>query len=98
MLVAVHKEGATITSTDQEGTAMLSISTTLLALRINQLPSDSREQDEEGTQQNEEYDETDRKQWKKGIADSIRKNTAEHHSEKDFHEIRNLAITTNTSI
>ena len=77
---------------------MLSISTAFFTFGVNQLPSDTREQDEEGTQQNEEYDETDRKQWKKGIADSIRKNTAEHHSEKDFHEIRNLAITTDTSI
>ena len=98
MLVAVHKEGTTITSTNQEGTTMLSISTTFFTFRINQLPSDTRKQDEEGTQQNEEHDETDRKQWKEGIADSIRKNTAEHHSEKDFHEIRNLAITTDTSI
>ena len=77
---------------------MLPISTTFFTFGINQLPSDTRKQDEEGTQQNEEYDETDRKQWKEGIADSIRKNTAEHHSEKDFHEIRNLAITTDTSI
>ena len=98
MLVAVHKEGTTITSTNQEGPTVFSISTTFFTFRINQLPSDTRKQDKEGTQQNEEYDETDRKQWKEGIADSIRKNTAEHHSEKDFHEIRNLAITTNTSI
>ena len=50
MLVAIHKEGTTITSTNQEGTTVFAIPTTLLALRINQLPSDTREQDQEGTQ------------------------------------------------
>ena len=61
MLVAIHKEGTTISRTNQEGTAMLSISTTLFTFGINQLPGDARKQDEEGTQQNEEHDETDRK-------------------------------------
>ena len=61
MLVAIHKEGATIASTNQEGTTVLAIPTTLLAFGVNQLPSDTRKQDEEGTQQNEEHDETDRK-------------------------------------
>ena len=61
MLIAVHKEGTTITSTNQEGPTMLSISTTFFTFGINQLPSDTRKQDEEGAQQNEEHDETDRK-------------------------------------
>ena len=98
MLVAVHKESSTVSCTNQEGTTMFPFSITLFASWIDQLPSNTREQDQEGAEQDKENDETHWEKWQEGIAKEIGQDTADTYSDEYLHKVCDFAIATNTSI
>ncbi len=92
MLVAVHKE-APPSPPIKKVRRFLHLHYLLRLDQISAAKYDTRKQDEEGTQQNEEYDETDRKTMEERHSRFHKK---EHCRIRKIHEIRNLAITTNT--
>ena len=98
MLVAVHKESSTVSRTNQEGTTMFPFSITLFTSRIDQLPSDTREENQEGCQQDKEDNKAHREKWQEGITKKIRQDTADTYSDEYLHKVCDFAITTNAGI
>ena len=98
MLVAVHKESSTVSRTNQEGTTMFPFSITLFTSRIDQLPSDTREENQEGCQQDKEDNKAHREKWQEGITKKIRQDTADTYSDEYLHKVCDFAIATNAGI